>query len=47
VIVWADGEQIKMSYAPPAALAARYDLGDELASRLAGVETLTDAIGDR
>jgi uncharacterized protein (DUF302 family) len=47
VIVWADGEQTKLSYAPPAALAARYDLSDELASRLAGIEKLTDAISDR
>jgi uncharacterized protein (DUF302 family) len=44
VLVWADGEQTKLSYTAPAALAARYRLGDELGSRLAGVDPLTEAV---
>jgi uncharacterized protein (DUF302 family) len=44
VLVWADGEQTKLTYTPPSALAARYQLNDELASRLAGIEALTDAV---
>jgi uncharacterized protein (DUF302 family) len=43
VLVWADGDQTKLTYAAPAALAARYDLPDELAARLAGIDALTDA----
>jgi uncharacterized protein (DUF302 family) len=46
VLVWADGAQTRISYTAPSALAARYDLDDELARRLAGIEALTDlAIG--
>lgn len=46
VLVWADGEQTKLSYTSPRALAARYDLDEELASGLAGIEALTDlAVG--
>jgi uncharacterized protein (DUF302 family) len=47
VLVWADGEQTKVSYTAPGALAARYGLSDELASRLAGVDPLTDALVSR
>ena len=43
VLVWADGDQAKVSYTAPAALAARYGLSDEVASRLAGIDALTDA----
>jgi uncharacterized protein (DUF302 family) len=42
-LVWADGEQTKVSYTSPAALADRYRLSDELGSRLAGIDALTDA----
>src|SRR6202161_1367844 len=42
-LVWADGEQTKVTYASPATLAARYSLSDELAARLAGIDALTDA----
>ena len=46
-LVWADGDQTKVSYTAPSALAARYGLGDELAARLAGIDALTDAaVGD-
>jgi len=43
ILVWADGDQTKLTYAPPAALAARYGLSDELAGRLAAVDAITDA----
>jgi uncharacterized protein (DUF302 family) len=43
VLVWADGEQTRVSYAPPATLAARYGLGADLAGRLAGVEVVVEA----
>lgn len=44
VLVWADDTQTKVSYAPPSALAARYGLTDELATRLAGIHAITDAL---
>jgi uncharacterized protein (DUF302 family) len=44
VLVWADGDQTKLSYTAPAALAARYGLTDELSSRLAGIDVVTDAV---
>jgi uncharacterized protein (DUF302 family) len=44
VLVWADGSQTKLTYTSPAALAERYALSDELAVRLAGIDTLTDAV---
>lgn len=44
VLVWADGDQTKVSYTAPGALAARYGLSDELAGRLAGIDALTDAL---
>ena len=43
VLIWADDGQTKVSYYAPAALAARYDLGD-LAANLAAVDALTDAL---
>jgi uncharacterized protein (DUF302 family) len=46
-LVWSDGNQTKVSYTAPSALAARYQLGDELASRLAGIDALTDTVIDR
>jgi uncharacterized protein (DUF302 family) len=47
VAVWADGDQTRISYTAPDALAARYGLSDELAARLAGIDALTDAVIDR
>jgi uncharacterized protein (DUF302 family) len=44
VLVWADQEQTQVSYLAPAALATRYDLDDELASPLSGIESLTDTL---
>ena len=42
VLVWDDDGRTKLSYVPPADLAARYDLGDQLAQRLAGIDEITD-----
>lgn len=44
VLVWADGNQTKISYTTPGYLAARYGLSDELAARLAGIDAVTDAV---
>jgi uncharacterized protein (DUF302 family) len=44
VLVWADGEQAKVSYYSPGALAARHHLPADLAARLAGIDPLTDAL---
>jgi uncharacterized protein (DUF302 family) len=44
VLIWADGDQTRVSYTPPATLAERYGLSDELAARLAGIEPITDAL---
>jgi uncharacterized protein (DUF302 family) len=44
VLVWADGHQTKLSYTAPAALAYRYGLDVELASQLAGIDTLTSTV---
>jgi uncharacterized protein (DUF302 family) len=44
VLVWADGVRTRVSYLAPAALASRYDLDDDLAGRLAGIDPLTDAL---
>jgi uncharacterized protein (DUF302 family) len=46
VLVWADGQQTKLSYTAPSTLAARYGLTDELSARLAGIGAITDAIVD-
>lgn len=43
VLVWADGDQTKLTYTAPAALAARYGIPDELAPRIAAINALTDA----
>jgi uncharacterized protein (DUF302 family) len=47
VLVWADGDQTKVSYTAPRELAARYRLSEELAGRLAGIDALTDAVSSR
>jgi uncharacterized protein (DUF302 family) len=44
VLIWADGEQTKVSYYAPAALAASHHLSDDLAGNLAGINALTDAL---
>jgi len=44
VLVWQDGDQVKVSYVAPAALAARRGLPADLAQNLAGIGGLTDAL---
>jgi uncharacterized protein (DUF302 family) len=44
VLVWDDGSITKVSYTAPAALASRYQLGQPVADRLAGIDALTDAV---
>jgi uncharacterized protein (DUF302 family) len=44
VLVWDDGGQTKITYAPPAVLAARYGIPDELAAPLGAINVLTDAV---
>jgi uncharacterized protein (DUF302 family) len=44
VLVWADGQQTKVSYDAPAAIARRRGLSRELAANLSGINALTDAL---
>ena len=44
VLVWDDDGQTKVTYYSPAALAARYHLGADLAGNLAAINALTDAL---
>jgi uncharacterized protein (DUF302 family) len=44
VLVWADDGVTKVSYTAASALAARYHLAADLAERLAGIDTITDAL---
>jgi uncharacterized protein (DUF302 family) len=43
VLVWDDEGETVLAYTPPAELAARYNLDDQLAARLAGIDAVTDA----
>ncbi|MGO8882770.1 MAG: DUF302 domain-containing protein [Streptosporangiaceae bacterium] len=44
VLIWADGDQTKVSYYASAALTARHHLSADLAASLAGINALTDAL---
>jgi uncharacterized protein (DUF302 family) len=44
VLVWSDEGQTKVTYYTPGELAARHHLGADLASNLAGIDPLTDAL---
>jgi uncharacterized protein (DUF302 family) len=44
VLIWADRGQTNVTYYAPAELAARHHLSPELATRLAGIDPLTDAL---
>jgi uncharacterized protein (DUF302 family) len=46
VLVWADAGQTTLSYPATSELAARHNLSDELAARLAGIDAITDAVID-
>ena len=42
ILVWEDGGRTQLSYTPPGDLAARYDLDDTLAARLAGIDAVAE-----
>lgn len=44
VLIWADGDQTKVSYYSPAALGASHHLTVDLVANLAGIDALTDAL---
>jgi uncharacterized protein (DUF302 family) len=44
VLIWADGDEVKVSYVAPAELSRRYSLSTDLTARLAGIDQLTDAL---
>jgi uncharacterized protein (DUF302 family) len=44
VLIWADGDQTKVSYYAPSALAVSHHLSADLAANLAGIDALTDAL---
>ena len=43
VLIWDDRGQTKVSYTAPSEIQARYKLDDDLASKLTGINALTDA----
>jgi uncharacterized protein (DUF302 family) len=47
VLVFADGHETKLCYTPPAELARRYGLTEELSARFAAINTITDTVIDR
>lgn len=47
VVIWEDSCETKLSYVDPAELAERYQLGAELAGRIAAVPAIVDAVIDR
>jgi uncharacterized protein (DUF302 family) len=44
VLIWDDGNETRVSYYDPAALAAKHHLGADLAATLSGINALTDAL---
>jgi len=44
VLIWADGDQTKVSYYSPSALATRHHLSQDLAGKLAGINAITDLL---
>lgn len=44
VLVWSDGERTNVSYVSPSALAKRHGLSPDLASKLVGIDALTDTL---
>ena len=44
VLVWADGNETKVTYTSPDELATRYGLSPDMSARLAGIDGLTDAL---
>jgi uncharacterized protein (DUF302 family) len=46
VLIYDEEGSTRVCYAPPAELARRYGLSDELAARFAGIHALTDALSN-
>ena len=46
VLVWADGDQTKVSYTAPANFATRHNLSGELKTRLTVIDAISDAVID-
>jgi uncharacterized protein (DUF302 family) len=44
VVIWADGEQTRISYYAPEAIAARHGLDADAIAPLLGIHALTDAL---
>jgi uncharacterized protein (DUF302 family) len=44
ILIWADGDETKVTYTSPDELATRYDLAADLSARLAGIDAITDAL---
>jgi uncharacterized protein (DUF302 family) len=44
VLVWADGDQTRISYTDPRALASRHRLTAQLSGSLAGIDVITDEL---
>jgi uncharacterized protein (DUF302 family) len=44
LVIWADGQQTKVSYYSTSELASRHHLSDELAHGLAAIDALSDAL---
>jgi uncharacterized protein (DUF302 family) len=44
LLIWADGDQTKVSYYSAETLAARYGLSEELAAKLAAVDAIAGAL---
>ena len=44
IVIWSDDGVTKVSYVAPSELAARHHLDADLAERLAGINTITDAL---
>ncbi|HUZ42333.1 MAG TPA: DUF302 domain-containing protein [Acidimicrobiales bacterium] len=44
ILVWADGDETKVTYVAPEALAVRYHLAPDLQGRLAGIHDLVNAL---
>jgi uncharacterized protein (DUF302 family) len=44
ILVWADGDQTRVTYLSPQAFATRYTLDPEVAAKVAGIDPLSDAL---
>lgn len=44
LLIWADGQQTKVSYYSPSELASRHHLSNELARGLAAIDAISDAL---